>query len=74
MTAELARLERTIQLQPTLELDARTALAKQDKILDEELERVEKDAYLSRRPAIGQGVRLTEADYRTIGRQLISRY
>lgn len=48
----------------TQERVARQALARRGRVLDDELYQMEERAYARRRPPTGQGVRLSEADYR----------
>ena len=64
VVARLAVIERDIEVQRVRERDARTELAKRNKSSDESLEKLEADAYRSRRPPTGQGIRLTESDFR----------
>ncbi|MET4581593.1 hypothetical protein ABIE21_001083 [Conyzicola nivalis] len=63
--ARLATIERDIEAQRSRERTARTQLAKSNSALDEALEGLEVRAYTVRRPPAGQGVRLTDADFRS---------
>jgi len=63
--ARLATIERDIEVHKSEERTARTKLAKSNSALDKSLESIEVGAYKVRRPPAGQGVRLTEADFRS---------
>lgn len=64
LVAKLARNERDIQAQKVKERAARKALAEQNRVEDSALATLEKNAYLARRPPVGEGVRLTDDDFR----------
>lgn len=61
---QLARIEKDIEAERTKERRARDELARKNQLLDEALEKREVQAYRVRRPPVGQGVRLTESDFR----------
>jgi hypothetical protein len=61
---KLAGLERDIQFQRSKVRAARSALVKKNTSLDAALEEEEARAHRSRRPPVGQGVRLSEEDFR----------
>lgn len=60
----LAEIEDLIEAQRNIERGARRDLAARNQALDATLEKQEIKAYQFRRPPVGQGVRLTEADFR----------
>jgi hypothetical protein len=64
LVAKLARNERDIQAQKVKERAARKALAEQNRVEDSALATLENNAYLARRPPVGEGVRLTDDDFR----------
>ena len=61
---KLAQLEQQIEFQKTKVRGARDSLAKKNRLLDAALEQLEAETHRARRPPVGQGIRLSEEDFR----------